>query len=80
MAIGISGTADEWNAQRTAVIDRLLRGILYPKFGRELLDALKREAHDVLRAECASRLRKMALAPPCRAPKVPILYPIYYYY
>ena len=125
---GVSGTADEWNAQRIAVIDRLLRGILYPKLGRELLEALKKEAQarvistdllcdlpcdlraisraistdlpsdlpcdlpsdlpcdlprhvlrahliivlaqDVLRAECATRLRRLALAPPCRAPKV----------
>ena len=34
-----------------------------------MLERLRRQAQAVVRAECALRLRKLVLAPPCRPPK-----------
>ena len=60
-------TSAAWNEQRTLLLARLLRELLYPHLAKELKEVLRREAQQVLVAECARRLRVMAVdAAPAR--------------
>ena len=54
-------TSSAWNEQRKLLLGRLLRELLYPHLARELKEVLRREAQQVLIAECAKRLRTMAV-------------------
>mmetsp|Transcript_2290 Transcript_2290/g.6798 ORF Transcript_2290/g.6798 Transcript_2290/m.6798 type:complete len:677 (+) Transcript_2290:1025-3055(+) len=61
-------TGDAWNEQRTEVLRRALRGLVYPKLLAELLEAAMREAQAELASYCAAQLRRLLLAPPLRPP------------
>lgn len=64
----LAAGALEWNKQRELCLVRALEGLLYPQLIAELKEQLSREAEAAVSAECAARLRAIALAPPYRPP------------
>ena len=59
-------TTAAWNEQRTLIVERALRQLIYPKMAKEALETAVADAHAVIGAECAHQLHKLAFAAPYR--------------